>query len=395
MGTAKRGGNKLMAAETPNFKLKKPDRTDFVNIKEQLSDNMDIIDTEIKEAQEKADLAFQSASNGKTLIKNAITGVDPEVTIPTDATFQQLADAIGQIETGVNTDDATATAEHILAGMTAYIKEIKVTGKMINRSGTTHMADSFYADTGYVILKPPIGYYDGVGGSSVRQNEPNLRSANIRGGVSIFGVQGNTNVVDTSDGVLDANLMVQGLSGYSKGSKSVGTMPNRLSGNDVLAEGYAVNGTSLYLRPPSRNAFNGGSVYKNEPNLIPANILSGKSIFGVAGSVIAGKKFASGTTVSSNTVDLFKTSSGDASKGFIRMSSLNLTFVPRIIYYYDTSEPDYYTNIYVRDGVGGSVGGIKFVVTSITCRSYSASNPHEYLYVPSGFNKNYTWFAWE
>lgn len=254
MGTAKRGGNKLMAAETPNFKLKKPDRTDFVNIKEQLSDNMDIIDTEIKAAHEKADQAFQSASNGKTLIKNAITGVDPEVTIPTDATFAQLATAIGQIETGVNTDDATATAEKILVGMTAYVKGVKVTGTMPNRTGTTLNAVKVSSQTADVFITPQIGFYDGNSAIS-KVYEPNFRAENLLGGKTYFGMEGGitTKVAQT----------------YTPGTT-----------DQTIAAGQ-------YL--------SGAQTIKGDANLIPANILSGKSIFGVAGSVIAGKRYATGT----------------------------------------------------------------------------------------------------
>lgn len=44
--------------------------------------------------------AFTSASNGKGAVKAAITGVDPDVVIPPDPTFPDLATAIGQISTG-------------------------------------------------------------------------------------------------------------------------------------------------------------------------------------------------------------------------------------------------------------------------------------------------------
>jgi len=246
----------------------------------------------MKELQNGSDLvsainmAFQSASNGKEAIKAAITGVDPEVTIPNDATFQQLANAIGQIETGVNTDDATATAEKILAGMTAYVKGVKVTGTMINRSGTTHMADNLYADTGYVILKPPIGYYDGVDGSSVRQNEPNLRSENIVKNKSIFGVQGDSNVVNTSDGTIDAGKILTGYGGYSKGVKVNGSMPN--IGQQIITPSTANQNIAAGYH-------NGAGYVKGDANLISANILAGKSIFGVVGSLTPGKRYATGT----------------------------------------------------------------------------------------------------
>lgn len=48
--------------QTPNLSLKKPELTDVVNI-EDLNQNFDTIDTEIKGAKDKADQAFQSASN--------------------------------------------------------------------------------------------------------------------------------------------------------------------------------------------------------------------------------------------------------------------------------------------------------------------------------------------
>lgn len=44
---------------------------------------------------------FQSASDGKTAIANAITGVDESLTIPDNPTFTQLAALIGQIATGL------------------------------------------------------------------------------------------------------------------------------------------------------------------------------------------------------------------------------------------------------------------------------------------------------
>lgn len=44
---------------------------------------------------------FQSASDGKTAIANAITGVDDSITIPDNPTFAQLAACIGQISTGM------------------------------------------------------------------------------------------------------------------------------------------------------------------------------------------------------------------------------------------------------------------------------------------------------
>jgi hypothetical protein len=44
---------------------------------------------------------FQNASDGKTAIANAITGVDESITIPDNPTFAQLAACIAQISTGL------------------------------------------------------------------------------------------------------------------------------------------------------------------------------------------------------------------------------------------------------------------------------------------------------
>ncbi|MBU5331405.1 hypothetical protein KQI61_04280 [Anaerocolumna aminovalerica] len=383
-----------MAAETPNFKLKKPDRTDFVNIKEQLSDNMDIIDTEIKEAQEKADLAFQSASNGKDAIKAAITGVDPGVTIPTDATFAQLADAIGQIETGVNTDDATATAEKILAGMTAYVKGVKVTGTMPYKSkDNNHPAEDKLGNTGVIYVKPQKGYYEPMGQSSTPANvggwisvdEPSLRSENIAKNKSIFGVQGDSNVINTSDGTIDAGKILTGYGGYSKGVKYNGSMPN--IGQQIITPSTANQNIAAGYH-------NGAGYVKGDANLIPANILSGKSIFGVVGSLTLGKKYATGTVRNSTTQRVFIQGNRETTACYVQVSNLNLGFTPRLIMYYWTSYPASLF-IYFRDGFIEEGYPVGYVMSKKATTSYSdKSNPHEYLYSDGG-SQVYTWFAWE
>lgn len=67
--------------QTTNFHLNKPDSTDYYNVQDS-NNNMDIIDAEIKEAKDKADQAFQLASNP---VK--VNGHTVESDVPANAKF--------------------------------------------------------------------------------------------------------------------------------------------------------------------------------------------------------------------------------------------------------------------------------------------------------------------
>lgn len=73
---------------TENYNLKKPLPNENYNVQDQ-NDNMDIIDQKLKEAMDKAEQAFQSASNGKT-------GIAAVIGEPADSgdTFAQLVEHI-------------------------------------------------------------------------------------------------------------------------------------------------------------------------------------------------------------------------------------------------------------------------------------------------------------
>ena len=86
---------------------------------------------------------FQSVSDGKELIAEAIT--DKGVTTSATASFETMADNIGDINTNqgmivipdgyMNTNDATATADKIFQGYTAYVKGNKIHGTYIPSEG--------------------------------------------------------------------------------------------------------------------------------------------------------------------------------------------------------------------------------------------------------------------
>lgn len=72
---------------------------------------------------------FQSASDGKTAIADAIAGADDSLTIPTNPTFAQLAALIGQIQTGLQIEMGSMnvyTIPETIQGTTSFRPKIVI-----------------------------------------------------------------------------------------------------------------------------------------------------------------------------------------------------------------------------------------------------------------------------
>lgn len=100
-------------------------------------------------------------------------------------------DRSGAVITGTctfdsDTSDATATADEVLYGQTAYANGSKITGTMVNNGAVTGTISTKAQQ--YTI---PVGYHDGsgkVGISSTEQGK--IIASNIKSGISILGVTG-------------------------------------------------------------------------------------------------------------------------------------------------------------------------------------------------------------
>ena len=143
----------------------------------------------------------------KSVIINGVTYSDvPEIEIP-------LA-AGGGNASFFDTSDADATQGDVLTGKT-YYKDGKKTGNMPNNGDVSGDIDT---KSGTVTI--PSGYTSGGTVGIDAGEQAKIISDNIKAGVTILGIAGDSNVVDTeiASGAAGASQILSGYSAYANGT---------------------------------------------------------------------------------------------------------------------------------------------------------------------------------
>ena len=145
---------------------------------------------------------------------------------------------------------ATANASQILSGRTAYVNGAKVTGSMPNKGAWTGRIGV----NGKVTI--PAGYHNGSG--YVDQSITNRGAWS-----SSLGINGSLTIPEgyhNGQGKITQSIVTKGAQTYTPKTT-----------NQVIVAGQYLSGAQTIL---------------GDPNLVPANIVKGKTIFGIAGSYV-------------------------------------------------------------------------------------------------------------
>ncbi|MHB1651383.1 MAG: hypothetical protein ACYCVD_02765 [Desulfitobacteriaceae bacterium] len=247
-----------------------------------------------------------------------------------------------------------ATAGQLLINATATVDAGQIVGTMPNKEGSATVLTPSGAD---III--PQGYFGGVIGDG-KVAAVVVPAANVLAGTTIAG--------------------------------TAGTMP--ANGSPTIAPG--VNAQSL-----AAGNYTGGTV-NGDANLIAANILTGISIFGVAGTA---KRQASGTITSVNDSRTYYYSDGTTvSKCSITVSGL--TFTPSVIVMIELTSGDIFIFTPLTIGTTGritevyNIGGNNALITYANEANLKLDGVAAYVNttgfrMPANYIDSYNWYAYE
>lgn len=184
---------------------------------------------------------------------------------------------------GIDTQDADAVASDIRTGKTAYVKGVKVTGSLLEKSAQTYTPGT---------VDQTISSNRILTGVQTIKGDADLIPSNIKSGVNIFGVTGTysgSGGYDTSDATASASDIRSGQTAYIATGKTTGTMstvtaPNpsiSVSGSGVVTASYSMS--SGYTAGGSKSATHTLSS-SDDPYFIASNIKNGVNIFGLTGT---------------------------------------------------------------------------------------------------------------
>jgi hypothetical protein len=186
---------------------------------------------------------------------------------PTEPTMHTLNEIMAKAPV-THTNGATST--HVLMGKPFWGLHNSAwatrTGTMPNNGAVTIVPTT----TQQMIVE---GYHNGTG---YVKGDANLLSGNIRSGASIYGVNGDPNVVNTSSGDAGTEHIVSGKKAWVDGSEVSGSMLNH-------GAVHIIPGTSI--QPIPQGYHNGSGYVDTDVDLKASNIRCGITIFGVTGSI--------------------------------------------------------------------------------------------------------------
>jgi hypothetical protein len=208
----------------------------------------------------------------------------------------------------------TAQAQHVLDNYTIGTESGLIEGTMPNNGpAVAETVNLTNQNQEYTIAQ---GSHSGL--RKIKAVITNLAAGVIKAGVTVGGILGTF----TSDATATAAQMLAGAKAYVNGVLVTGTIPSK------GAQTYTPGTTNQVIS--SNQYLTGDQTIAGSPNLAAGNIKNGVNIFGVVGSVIEGRRAATGTFTPTSTLKLFTMVNNSVRQmNFVEVAGLS--FKPSIV----------------------------------------------------------------